>query len=64
VIAADIASQPQATWFTTYDPTTIESQLSLPVTAAAAVNEVPVLVAYDIPNRDCGVAVNCTSCTT
>jgi endoglucanase len=56
LIAADIASQPQATWFTTYDPTTIESGVSSLVTAAAAVSEVPVLVAYDIPNRDCGGA--------
>jgi endoglucanase len=56
VIAADIASQPQATWFTTYDPATIESQVSSLVTPAAAAGEVPVLVAYDIPNRDCGGA--------
>jgi endoglucanase len=56
VIAADIASQPQATWFTTYNPTTIESQVSSLTTAASAAGEVPVLVAYDIPNRDCGGA--------
>jgi endoglucanase len=56
VIAADIASQPQATWFTTYNPTTIESQVSSLATAAAAAGEVPVLVAYDIPDRDCGGA--------
>jgi endoglucanase len=56
VIAADIGSQPQATWFTTYDPTTIESQVSALVTPAAAADEVPILVAYDIPNRDCGGA--------
>jgi endoglucanase len=56
VIAADVASQPQATWFTTYNPATITSQVSSLVSAAAAVNEVPVLVAYDIPNRDCGGA--------
>jgi endoglucanase len=55
-IAADIASQPQATWFTTYNPTTIESQVSSVSTAAAAAGEVPVLVAYDIPDRDCGGA--------
>lgn len=56
VIAKDIASQPQATWFTTYDPTTIESQVSSLVSAASAAGEVPVLVAYDIPDRDCGGA--------
>jgi endoglucanase len=56
VIAADIASQPQATWYTTYNPTTIQSQVSAVASAAAAKGQVPVLVAYDIPNRDCGGA--------
>jgi len=56
VIAKDIASQPQATWFTTYNPTAIEAQVSSLASAASAVHQVPVLVAYDIPNRDCGGA--------
>jgi endoglucanase len=56
VIASKIASQPQATWFTTYNPTTIQSQVSSLTSAAAAKGQVPVLVAYDIPNRDCGGA--------
>jgi endoglucanase len=56
VIAAKIASQPQATWFTTYNPTTIQSQVSAIASAAAAKGQVPILVAYDIPNRDCGGA--------
>jgi endoglucanase len=56
VIATGIASQPQATWYTTYNPTVIESQVSALTSAAAAKSQVPVLVAYDIPNRDCGGA--------
>jgi endoglucanase len=56
VIAAKIASQPQATWFTTYNPTAIQSQVSAIASAAAAKGQVPILVAYDIPNRDCGGA--------
>ena len=55
-IASKIASQPSATWFTTYNPATIQSQISSLVSAAAAKSQVPVLVAYDIPNRDCGGA--------
>ncbi len=56
VIAAKIASQPQATWFTTYNPSTIGSQVSSLTSAAAARGQVPILVAYDIPDRDCGGA--------
>ena len=56
LIAKDIASQPQATWYTTYNPATIQSQVSSLTSAAAAKGQVPILVAYDIPNRDCGGA--------
>jgi endoglucanase len=56
VIAADIASQPQAAWFSTYNPTTIQAQVSTLTTAAAAAGAVPALVAYNIPDRDCGGA--------
>jgi endoglucanase len=55
-IASKVASQPAATWYTTYNPATIQSQVSSLVTAAAAKGQVPVLVAYEIPNRDCGGA--------
>ena len=55
-IAAKIASQPQGIWFTTYNPTTIASQVSAIATAASAKGQVPVLVMYEIPNRDCGGA--------
>jgi endoglucanase len=56
VIASKIASQPQATWYTTYNPTAIQSQVSSLTSAAAAKGQAPILVAYDIPNRDCGGA--------
>ncbi|HEX6522545.1 MAG TPA: glycoside hydrolase family 6 protein [Streptosporangiaceae bacterium] len=56
VIASKIASQPQATWYTTYNPSAIQSQVSAVASAAAAKGQVPILVAYDIPNRDCGGA--------
>jgi len=56
LIAKSIASWPQATWFTTYNPTTIQSQVSALTSAAAAKGQVPILVAYEIPNRDCGGA--------
>lgn len=56
VIASKVASQPQATWFTSYNPATIQSQVSSLTSAAAAKGQVPILVAYDIPNRDCGGA--------
>jgi endoglucanase len=55
-IASAIASKPTGIWFTTYNPTAIQSQVSAVATAAAAKGQVPVLVAYDIPNRDCGGA--------
>ncbi len=55
-IASAIANKPTGIWFTTYNPATIQSQVSAVATAAAAKSQVPVLVAYDIPNRDCGGA--------
>jgi endoglucanase len=56
VIASKIAGEPQATWFTTYNPSTVASQVSAITTPAAAAGQVPILVMYDIPNRDCGGA--------
>ncbi|HYN96950.1 MAG TPA: glycoside hydrolase family 6 protein [Pilimelia sp.] len=49
-----IASQPQAVWFTTYNPTEIQGQVSSYVGAAAAAGQIPQLVVYNIPKRDCG----------
>ncbi|HEV2345292.1 MAG TPA: glycoside hydrolase family 6 protein [Actinocrinis sp.] len=55
-ISAKIAGQAQGTWFTTYNPATIASQVSALASAAAAKGQVPLLIMYDIPNRDCGGA--------
>ncbi|MGH3416571.1 MAG: glycoside hydrolase family 6 protein [Actinocrinis sp.] len=55
-IATYIASQPQGIWFANYTPSTVQSQASSITSAAAAAGATPVLVMYDIPNRDCGGA--------
>jgi endoglucanase len=51
-----IASQPQARWFTQADPATIAADVRAYVAPAARAGQVPVLVAYAIPGRDCGGA--------
>lgn len=56
VIRDRIAAVPQARWFTTTNTDTVRAQVSAYVGAAAAVGKVPILVVYDIPNRDCGGA--------
>ena len=56
VIAAKIASQPQAIWFSSWDPTTVTSDVAAVTGPAAAAGQTPVLVIYEIPNRDCGGA--------
>jgi len=48
-----LASQPTATWFGNWD-TNIYNDVHNVVSAAAAQNATPVLVAYNIPERDCG----------
>jgi endoglucanase len=55
-IAGDIASQPQAIWFSTWDPATVTSDVQAVTQPAAAAGQTPVLVIYEIPNRDCGGA--------
>ena len=55
-IAAQIAAQPQGIWFSRYSPSTVQSDASAITTAAAAAGKTPVLVMYNIPNRDCGGA--------
>ncbi|WP_241562420.1 glycoside hydrolase family 6 protein [Streptomyces hoynatensis] len=56
LIADRIAAQPQATWFSNYEPETVTEDVGAVTSAAAAAGEVPVLVSYMIPNRDCGGA--------
>ncbi len=52
-IQASIASKPMARWFGNWNPD-ITSAVSGFVGAADAADKLPVLVAYNIPGRDCG----------
>jgi endoglucanase len=54
VIGTRIASVPQARWFTTTNTDTVRSQVDSFVGAASAAGRIPILVVYNIPNRDCG----------
>jgi endoglucanase len=51
-----IGVQPQARWFTNPNTAATTSAVQSYVGAANAAGQVPVLVAYAIPNRDCGGA--------
>jgi endoglucanase len=52
-LLAAMESEPQAVWFNGGTPQQVEGQVHLTVLEAAAEHAVPVLVAYDIPGRDC-----------
>ncbi|NJQ14788.1 glycoside hydrolase family 6 protein [Streptomyces bohaiensis] len=55
LIAERIGSQPQAVWFAgAYNPGTITQQVAEVTSAAAAAGQLPVVVPYMIPFRDCG----------
>jgi len=56
VIRDRIVNVPQARWFTTTNTATVRSEVDSFVGSAAAAGKVPILVVYDIPNRDCGGA--------
>ncbi|MGW0844795.1 glycoside hydrolase family 6 protein [Streptomyces sp. NPDC002787] len=56
VIEAGIADRPAAVWFTDPTPATATSQVAAVAAGGAAHGQVPVLVAYAIPDRDCGGA--------
>ncbi|ANZ41221.1 endoglucanase [Lentzea guizhouensis] len=56
VIRDRIASVPQARWYTTTNTGTVRSEVDSFVGAAAAAGKIPILVVYNIPNRDCGGA--------
>ena len=51
-----IAVEPQAHWFVEADPATIAADVRAYVEPASEAGEVPVLVPYAIPDRDCGGA--------
>lgn len=54
VIRDRIASVPQAKWFTTTNTSQVRGQVDAFVGAAAAAGKIPIMVVYNIPNRDCG----------
>ncbi|MFF9627225.1 glycoside hydrolase family 6 protein [Streptomyces griseosporeus] len=56
VIESRIADQPAAVWFADFQPDTVASRVRAVTSGAAAQGRVPVLVAYAIPDRDCGGA--------
>lgn len=56
VIRDRIATKPQARWFANYNQGTITSEVSSYLNGANSAGQIPALVAYMIPNRDCGGA--------
>ena len=56
VIRDRIANVPQGRWFTQRNTSTVASEVSAFTSAAATAGKIPILVVYNIPNRDCGGA--------
>ncbi|HEY9522447.1 MAG TPA: glycoside hydrolase family 6 protein, partial [Thermopolyspora sp.] len=56
VIRDRIAAVPQGRWMASYNPSTVQSQVDSYVGAAAAAGKIPIMVVYEMPNRDCGGA--------
>jgi endoglucanase len=52
-LIAEMEAIPRAVWFTSGTPAQVQQQVRLTMTEAAIERAVPVLVAYDIPGRDC-----------
>ncbi|HYZ61962.1 MAG TPA: glycoside hydrolase family 6 protein, partial [Acetobacteraceae bacterium] len=52
-LIAEMEGIPSAVWFTSGTPAQVKQQVQQTMAAAAAQRAVPVLVAYDIPGRDC-----------
>jgi len=50
---AQMVATPQAVWFNSGTPAQVEQQVNVTMNKAQAKGTVPVLVAYDIPGRDC-----------
>jgi endoglucanase len=53
VIRDRIANVPAARWFTQHNPNTVRSEVSSFVGAAASAGKIPIMVIYNIPDRDC-----------
>jgi endoglucanase len=56
VIRDRIANVPQPRWYTSTNTSTVRAQVDSFVGAAAAAGKIPIMVVYNIPNRDCGGA--------
>jgi endoglucanase len=56
IIRDRIASTPQGRWFTQNNTSTVRGEVDSYVGAAAAAGKIPILVVYNIPNRDCSGA--------
>ncbi|MEV0970299.1 glycoside hydrolase family 6 protein [Microtetraspora glauca] len=56
VIRDRIAAVPQGRWFASYNPSTVRAEVDGYVGAAATAGKIPIMVVYDMPNRDCGGA--------
>ncbi|WP_415948633.1 glycoside hydrolase family 6 protein [Streptomyces sp. KLOTTS4A1] len=54
LIEERIAARPAAVWFADYSPDTITSRVRAVTSGGAARGQVPTVVAYAIPDRDCG----------
>jgi endoglucanase len=52
-LIAEMEAVPRAVWFTSGTPAQVEQQVQQTMAQAAIERAVPVLVAYDIPGRDC-----------
>ncbi|MER7503709.1 glycoside hydrolase family 6 protein [Nonomuraea pusilla] len=56
VIRDRVAAVPQGRWYASYNPTTVRAQVDAYVGAAAAAGKIPIMVVYEMPDRDCGGA--------
>src|SRR5687768_16027317 len=56
VIRDRIATVPQGRWYTANNTPTVAAEVDSFVGAAAAAGKTPILVVYNIPNRDCSGA--------
>ena len=52
-LIAEMEAIPRAVWFTSGTPAQVQQQVRQTMAEAAIERAVPVLVAYDIPGRDC-----------
>jgi endoglucanase len=56
VIRDRVAAVPAGRWFTTTNTSAVRAQVDGYVGAAAAAGKIPIMVVYNMPNRDCGGA--------